>query len=315
MPIIAAQNVSFQAKKIIHPSQIRETKIQKAKRFISKHKAESAVLAAAAVAAIVAGGLIYKGKLFPELKIKAKGNEILKKSSAIEQEARTSAEYAQKIYQEACASIKAGRNEDFNFIIQNDKRINPLLRNSRTRVIEQQSPLQMLSRRTSFDIRTKKPVRIEEFIEGTSSKNIYYYDEKGFCYELLKGLEDLEGGTSHIDLAISYKRHWPLCASIKKDAVYEGNNLISAKSIYSFDYGKLNSYTKNRSLGINEEPKSSFEYFFKDDKVSSLTLNSGSKEEKTYKLNSKNKLTLENNESTDTQKEGRLIYFDERAAS
>ena len=328
MPITSPQNVSFQAKKPINPAQIQESKSVKLKRFVKNHKTAAAVIAASAVSAIVVGGLIYKGVLTPDIKIQTEGKKVLHNSELAKKEAQDALEYAQNTYNEVSALIKQGKDGKFRPLITNNGRgKGKFTRGAKTRIFEELNPQNEVIRRTSLDAQTLRPIKIEEILKGSEKKNVYFYDGQGFCYELMKGLEEYENGLSHAQLGISYTRKWPLCASVKKDCTFNSNRWVSAKEIYLFDYGELNSYTKNFNHADKTlAPKSDKEFILNDRKVSCAYYNSGTPQEKRFILDDKGKLKRDKDYTPHTaqeisiseivnQKRGKIIYFDPREAS
>ncbi|MBQ8475501.1 hypothetical protein IJ531_00405 [bacterium] len=283
--------------------EVKET-AQKA-GFLKEHKGLVITAAAlAATSAIVVGGLIYKGKLFPELKLQKEGEKILQGLDGAEKEMQALTNDAQKQYNEVMAIIQKGQETGYLPIFEDNKTIQFFQNqeNGALTAIEETDAAGELLRRSS--IYEDSIACIEEFIQGTNKSDLYIYDANSFVWNVYKGLETIDEANLKCDAA--YDKIFGCGNSLYKDAQMQYSwsdtspyTVTSAKERYFFNgfdeddenfirYTQEYSFIPGGELHRNYDYHLDKEFMYKNGKLASAQ--SG---DKFYKVNDKGKLKPE----------------------
>ncbi|MBR2068975.1 MAG: hypothetical protein IJ877_04350 [Candidatus Gastranaerophilales bacterium] len=255
-----------------------------------------------ALSAVTLGIMMYKGRIFPELKIHDDASKVLSKSESLMQEANSASVKAINQYNDVMSILNKGRENNFATLIQNDRTVEFIPDASDVSVIKYINEFTQngLARQTVLYKDTQLPQTIEEFQKGSAKTNFYtFYNEvPAKVCTIDKGLERISPKQAKSE--VSYVFHDDKIA-IAKNSVhpsgetgqYDMEQVIKTDCEYELVNGEMTLYAKNYeyiSDDMEEYTKADILYQFDDKKLTSATINHGMENQKHYEPNENGKL-------------------------
>ncbi|MBQ8475500.1 hypothetical protein IJ531_00400 [bacterium] len=270
--------------------------IKEVKKLPSGKKFIAIGAAALAVSAIVVGGLIYKGRLFPEIRIQKDIQKALSQVPDVTREANTALEKAVKQYDEVTSIIQRGQNQGYKEITSENKLIQFIIdeANSGIKAIREYSTTgaKTLTRQTKIDPETQLPKSIEVFKNAGKSDFYTYAEDK--CTSIDIDLERITSATAQSKVSYIYnsKDNFAVAKNVlhpvNEWGEHDMSKIIKAEYDYEFTDKKLKLFAKNYEYqeSAQEDVITAEQLInFKDNKLDNITYNFGKPDKKYWEMN------------------------------